>query len=230
MAKSGFLGLVELNPFPKEDPHYEAYVAWASTVGEAQARLQADLTERVFKTSESEQSDLVIDAAVEVFDLWAGAVAPMASRQHLETHFEYLDGTADWIFTEFTSRASIFRSQAGNLVLLRARLDGRKAHWIAEALKLARESAPQRTAAAARAGERSTAESAVALDRRAAVDAYLAEASNSRGKPVTRTDFWKSAGYRSRTEFERWQRADERTTDASRKTFERILREKPHCQ
>ncbi len=45
-------------------------------------------------------------------------------------------------------------------------------------------------------------------DRRAAVDAYIEEILERTGKRITRTDIWKLAGYKSRTEFERWERDD----------------------
>src|SRR5262249_25657642 len=46
------------------------------------------------------------------------------------------------------------------------------------------------------------------MDRRAAVDAYIEEVYKRTGKHITRTDIWKSARYKSRTEFERWERND----------------------
>ena len=67
-------------------------------------------------------------------------------------------------------------------------------------------------------------------DRRAAVDAYIDEVFSKTGKRITRTDIWKSAGYRSRTEFERWERQDRRATKTANQHFTRILTEKPHLK
>ena len=46
------------------------------------------------------------------------------------------------------------------------------------------------------------------VDRRAAVNAYIEEVFSRTGKRITKTDIWKSARYKSRTEFERWERND----------------------
>jgi hypothetical protein len=69
------------------------------------------------------------------------------------------------------------------------------------------------------------------LERRAAVDAYIAEVRRETGKEITRTDLWKAAGYRTRSEFERWERNDSkrRNKTADRK-FTQILTQKPHLK
>jgi hypothetical protein len=67
-------------------------------------------------------------------------------------------------------------------------------------------------------------------DRRKAVDAYIEEVFDRMGKRITRTDIWKSARYKSRTEFERWERNDHRATKTAHQRFTRILSEKPHLK
>jgi hypothetical protein len=67
-------------------------------------------------------------------------------------------------------------------------------------------------------------------DRRAAVDTYIEEVFSQKGKRITRTDIWKSARYKSRTEFERWERHDRRATKTANERFTRILTEKPHLK
>lgn len=67
-------------------------------------------------------------------------------------------------------------------------------------------------------------------DHRAAVDAYIEEVGKA-GKRITRTDIWKKAGYKTRTEFERWERNDpNRPNKAAHENFTRILSEKPHLK
>jgi hypothetical protein len=73
-------------------------------------------------------------------------------------------------------------------------------------------------------------EDPVAAERRRAVDDYIAEVLKKTGKRITRTDFWKAARYKTRTEFERWQRNDPRTTRTANERFIRLLREKPHLK
>jgi hypothetical protein len=68
-------------------------------------------------------------------------------------------------------------------------------------------------------------------DRRALVDAYIEEVLREKGSQITRTDIWKSAGYKTRTEFERWERNDQnRPNKAAHENFTRILFEKPHLK
>jgi hypothetical protein len=57
----------------------------------------------------------------------------------------------------------------------------------------------------------------IKMERRRAVDAYVAECRKA-GIKTTRVDIWKKAGYRSRIEFERWQRNDARATDTADRT------------
>jgi len=69
------------------------------------------------------------------------------------------------------------------------------------------------------------------LDRRAEVDSYIQEVSEKTGKQITRTDIWRAAKYKSRTEFERWERNDlNRPNKAAHESFTRILSEKPHLK
>jgi hypothetical protein len=61
------------------------------------------------------------------------------------------------------------------------------------------------------------------LERRAAVDVYIEKILRETGRRITRTDIWKSAGYKSRTEFERWERNDSRATKTAQRNFTRVL-------
>ena len=65
---------------------------------------------------------------------------------------------------------------------------------------------------------------------RAAVDAYIEEVLAATGQRINRRMFWKAAGYKHPTDFERWQRGDKRTTKTARVNFERVLRTKPHLK
>jgi hypothetical protein len=67
--------------------------------------------------------------------------------------------------------------------------------------------------------------------RRAAVDAYIQEVFVKTGTRITRTDIWKRARYKSRTEFERWERNDlKHQNKTADKRFTQILTEKPHLK
>ena len=68
-------------------------------------------------------------------------------------------------------------------------------------------------------------------NRRAAVDAYIQDVLERTGKKITRADFWKAAGYKTRTEFERWQRSDTKHENkAADANFTRVLTKKPHLK
>lgn len=67
-------------------------------------------------------------------------------------------------------------------------------------------------------------------ERRAAVDTYIAEVLKQTGKRITRTEIWKHARYKTRTQFERWERGDQRATKTAHELFTRILAEKPHLK
>jgi hypothetical protein len=69
-----------------------------------------------------------------------------------------------------------------------------------------------------------------AANRRKAVQAYIDEVLEKTGKRITKTDFWKSARYKTRTDFERWQRNDPKTSRTAHERFTRLLREKPHLK
>jgi hypothetical protein len=63
-------------------------------------------------------------------------------------------------------------------------------------------------------------------DRRAAVDRFIAKVAEA-GYKITRKDIWTVAGYKNSTDFERFQRADRRTTETAAANFTRVLRMKP---
>jgi hypothetical protein len=70
-----------------------------------------------------------------------------------------------------------------------------------------------------------------ATDRRTLVDNYIDEVRRRTGKRITRTGIWKSAGYSTRTEFERWQRQDPRATPTAHEKFMRLLQhDRPHLK
>jgi hypothetical protein len=68
-------------------------------------------------------------------------------------------------------------------------------------------------------------------ERRAAVDAYIAEVSRKKERKLTRTEFSRSAGYTTLTELQRWQRNDlKHPNKVANRRFTQILGEKPHLK
>jgi hypothetical protein len=68
-------------------------------------------------------------------------------------------------------------------------------------------------------------------ERRQAVDAYIEEVFAKTEKRITRKDIWTAMRYKSRTEFERWERNDvKHPNKTANQRFNRFLREKPHLK
>ena len=66
--------------------------------------------------------------------------------------------------------------------------------------------------------------------RRAAIESYREEVLKKKGTKITKADIWREARYKSRTEFERWERGDHRANKTAHQRFCRILVEKPHLK
>ena len=72
-------------------------------------------------------------------------------------------------------------------------------------------------------------------NRQRAVDAYIQEVLQKKNKRITRTEFWKAAGDKTRTEFERWEsywyeNRGRKGNEAAHVRFTAILKEKPHLK
>ena len=110
-------------------------------------------------------------------------------------------------------------------------LDGRIAHWRVKALEKALEP-PAETSPIMKieAQELKTVVSGLSNNsRRKAVDAYIEEVFSRTGKRINRTDIWKHAAYKSRTEFEKWERNDpKKVNKTAHERFTGILTKKPH--
>jgi hypothetical protein len=63
--------------------------------------------------------------------------------------------------------------------------------------------------------------------RREAVNAFIAEVLLKTGRKIIRKNIWMVAHYKERTEFERFQRGDRRTTKAAIEAFNRVLKMDP---
>jgi hypothetical protein len=73
------------------------------------------------------------------------------------------------------------------------------------------------------------------MDRRAAVDAYIDEVLKKTGNRIARADIWRTAGYKTRTEFERWESYryegdGGKGNKSANRRFTQLLNEKPHLQ
>jgi hypothetical protein len=67
-----------------------------------------------------------------------------------------------------------------------------------------------------------------ANDRKKRIEDFITTLQEA-GYPISKKDIWRAAGYRAATEFERFQRADERTTTSSEANFTRVLNMDPEA-
>lgn len=71
------------------------------------------------------------------------------------------------------------------------------------------------------------AESSEQTNRRAMVDGFIDKMLAEKARSITRKNIWTVAGYRHQSEFERFQRGDNRTTQTAIAKFNRVLKMKP---
>ena len=61
-----------------------------------------------------------------------------------------------------------------------------------------------------------------------AVKAFLTEAQAATGERFLKKDIWRAAGYKSATEFQRWQQNHSRATETADRNIRRVLRDKQY--
>jgi hypothetical protein len=71
---------------------------------------------------------------------------------------------------------------------------------------------------------------ASAEQKRQAVRAYIEEVTAKTGRRIPRAALWRTVGYGSRTDFERWVRNDPKSTKTADERFRQLLVEKPHLK
>jgi hypothetical protein len=104
------------------------------------------------------------------------------------------------------------------LTALRMALLGRSSRWKSRALKRARDPASNSVAA----NVANEVAKQTGSPERSRIDAFITGV-NETGAKVTRTDIWTVAGYSDPTEFERFQRGDQKTTTSAKQNFNRVL-------
>jgi hypothetical protein len=221
------------NPFAAPDPRHEVWDEATHRAEEEWCRFNSEVYETDVSTPSS-LIDSVCSRFVRKFDIWAKrSVHVVWSDTAVRAYDQWLISYAEaWLrdvsvrklYAEVVPLDDLLTKL--KLVLIR-RVEWWKAEarrYVAEQ-KAALQSAVTQEAACAPLGTDGK------TDRRAAVDAYIDEVFKKTGRKVTRTDIWKTARYRTRTEFERWERKDPRNPNrAAHERFTRILAEKPHLK
>jgi hypothetical protein len=242
------------NPFPDGDPRHGEWENAAAEAEEELARLHASMLADLPPEAHSPESfaQWRIKVLVAAFDIQAkfqtrfwSVLLGFESLTDARCFDEILLAT---LLTDLLRKAEqkcpLRYPRDLYLSEVSIALKQRRAHWKAEALSRARkaghssngnaigitEPKPNESGGKDAGPAVSTAEN-VGTDRRAAVDAYIEEVFKQKGKRITRTDIWKSARYKSRTEFERWERNDlDHSNKTAHERFARILAEKPHLK
>jgi len=186
------------------------------------------------------QKTLACELASKLFDSWAGhRVHDVKSTADLPAFEADQDEQGMLIERSYLSDIAIF-TLADNSVNIA--IAGRKRHWYAEAVRrlgngeVSSRSGVNPTApdvavlASGPAPQRVPLTLETAQDRKAAVQAYIQEVWDATETRITKADIWRKARYKSRTEFERWERRDPKATDAAHQRFARLLAEKPHLK
>lgn len=227
---------VEGNPFAANDPRYEVWKGATLTAEEELHRLNSQFFEVGSLTEDMVRVDgRSLSLAVAKFDIWSKrGIQVVWDDQALHDYDQWLSLYANGWLKAFEPRLRNRLPFFG--IELHRSLLSRVEHWRAEARRYRAEQLSQPVIAAklpqtGRNDPDTVATDSKTSDRRAQVEAYIEEVRIKTGHNITKADIWKMARYKSRTEFERWERNDpKRPNRAANERFSKILSEKPHLK
>jgi hypothetical protein len=238
------------NPFPPDDARHQVWADATRLAEEELSRLKVELLSRRCG-SPTQMMDFIIAANKGRFHIWAKrGVHVVWGDFNIPPYDTWLLRYAEATLKTASEHCPAYISREGLLTELRLQLMREVEYCKAEARrhvsqqppemsqgdqpKLGPEGASDAPPATERKGNDTVMDNGGAnsgTDRRKAVDAYIEEVFSRTRKRITRTDIWKAAKYRSRTEFERWERNDpDRPNRAAHAAFTRILTDKPHLK
>ena len=189
----------------------------------------AEYLSRIARSSEN-RLVLLVEWAEKIYDTHArGRISLVKSSGDISLLLTELDVYYVGMVRQLLAEACPSDSESDAIKLA---LGGRASEWLAKAtLGLPTEAEEEENSGGVAHGELSgIGEEPVAAQRRAAVDDYIAEVARDKKRRITRTDFWKKAGFRHATEFERWQRNNSRSSKQHDRAFTLVLTEKPHLK
>jgi len=189
-------------------------------------RIGADYLARMARGSAEERRDLLLEWAVKLYDGHAGRRVVLLEQpgnigQLVADLRLYYSGTIVPLLAD--ARPDDFVSEAISLAIA-----GQESHWLARIALLAPVAAADQNSRRVVPRYLGSAPDPVAAERIAKVDSYIEEVFRIKKKRISRCDFWKSAGHRTPTAFERWQRNDPRSSKSDDRSFTRVLTRKPH--
>jgi hypothetical protein len=252
---------VDGNPFPADDLRHKVWKEATLKAEEETCRVTSEFLKKSpsrqgfaewmqqggMASAAQDFGAWILALTVAKFDIWARrGIQVVWSDTAVQAYDQWLCNYAqNWLNAQEQSGALPHSA----LLDLRSRLVERVEHWKAEARgylqyqrnELDRLRTDEKQAESARAQNNvkttvpESANDVVSVEhpdsRRSAVDAYLRDVFEKTGKRITKSDIWRSAGYKTRAEFERWVRHDpKRQNKAAHESFMRIFREKPHLK
>jgi len=203
------------------------------------SRLAGDYLPKIAGATKAERKRLLCELVSQIFDVWTEQRAKLFKSQEDFPNFEFELGTH--LERVVMPLLGPIRLNDTELEAIKLAVAGRKQHWLGV---VATRNAPAEIPAAEPSGTTFRRPVAVQTDdagvarvgsdpiakkRRQAVDDYIAEAGRA-GIPINRSSIWRKAGYKTRSEFERWQRNDPTATPTADKNITRVLTEKPHLK
>jgi len=182
---------------------------------------------------------LACELACKLFDSWAGRrIHDVKSPADLPAFEADQDQQGIMIERSYLSDIAVYTIADSSVNVAIA---GRKRHWYAEAVRRLGAGGASSNAklnplvtpdavVMASGPARGPLTLETAQDRKAAVQAYIQEVWDATGNRITKADIWRKARYKTRSEFERWERKDPKATNAAHQRFSRLLAEKPHLK
>jgi hypothetical protein len=164
------------------------------------------------------RSEELLNHLIEIFDIRAEALLRLVTD--MQTHEAFVDAlteAADWIWAQWSGGWPLSMMPPVNHPMRTQidRLRPRAQHWSMEGYRKL-----------ASLKEAETGDEALGQQRER-IDGFIAKVLTHAGVKITRTEIWKVAGYGDATEFERFQRGDERTTESAKVNFGRVLSMEP---
>jgi hypothetical protein len=190
-------------------------------------KLTAEYFQQIAVESASEKRRLICELAGKLYDSFARPrIDLVRGREDLATWFFEQDTYLSHIVLPCLFPLNLSES---DLRAIRLTVTARGEHLKSQILRRLGETEGAKAESPVSAPSANP-KSSIAAQRRALIDAYVEEVYRLREKRITRAAIWKAAGYKTRTQCERWERDDPRQTKLVHQHIMRVLREKPHLK
>jgi hypothetical protein len=203
------------------------------------SRITGEYLPRIAGAKDAARKRLLCKLACQIFDISTEPRAALFKSPEDLSAFQFeLDTCLSRMVMPLLDRVRMSEEEVEAIQIAVA---GRRQHWLGvvvarSALAEIPPAGPSGTetdqSLAIRVGKSGGAEAVsdpIAKQRRQLVDDYIEECRQA-GVRIIRVDIWKAAKYKTRSEFERWERNDSRATETAGRYIMRVLTEKPHLK